>query len=1058
VTRREFRLKDAKSDKFWAIEVEGAAHTVHFGRVGTNGQRKTKEFDDAAAAAASAAKLIASKVKKGYSELDGGGDTAAPEAKTAPEAKAAKAKAAKAKAGKAKAGKAKAAKTEAGKTEAEENADAEGAAAPAAEATVTLPPVTTPDGLLALGLEDWAWRLAPWRKLPPLERGEPKPFKRDKVLAKLPKTSYHKLVEGDSVIPRAMTPAESAFWWRVCLRTHGGDMLPTVAARLEAEPDDLGWLEAEGVDWPSSMDELPALRVLPHLLEPDALVDAIVERLKRRGIWEWSAATRGNSVLRICAGVAEHVVPYLPAVERERLRGIVLDGLDPRSWPEDEVEAPARWYFAAMLGCAEPVRELLGSWADDRFRTGYAAYYQRPVRLVLGLDDPEEILAEAKRLNARPDDAFDLRAWLAGTGTAGLDWAAEAVKEQPSYWLGEMLKVFFAGDVPELAGPAMTLMSGTKVMAKAADKWFTAHPAAAARGLLRLAGGRGKRADDAWGGLRDLVAAGHAELLAAAVEAEQPSAAVRARLEAEVLARDTGPALDLADLPDDLRAAIAAVEALPKAKKAGRPEWLSPEAVRPPKLPEGSLPPDAIAAVLRGVFEATIDGKAAGPGVKLLRALKACGEASSLEAFAWDLYETWERRGFPSQQKWVLHALGHLGGTATVVRLTPLVRAWPGQSQHARAVLGLEVLRTIGSDEALSAIAGIAAKLKFRALKQRAGDLMQDIARDRGLTAEALADRLVPDCGLDADGERVFDYGGRTFRFRLGPELAPMVQNDAGKLLKAPPKPGKKDDPEQAPAALKEWRTFRKLVKATLELQLGRLEQAMVAQRRWSPEEFDRFLARHPLLRTPVRMLVWVDHGQEPPRPFRVDDQGRRLDVEEDQALELTGPVGLLHPLQLPAEERARWQEILDREELLAPFPQLEREVFRVTAEERAGNRLERGAGAPIRPTSLRGLLAKLGWTRGAPQDAGVVSEHVKHFHAAMVTAVIQHEGISVDGYEFMDHAPIERAIFLTGLLEPWDCAWIPAERGLPLNMVDEVVLSEVLRAMAAVEAKAEDG
>ena len=72
MTRREFRLKDAKSDKFWAIEVEGAAHTVHFGRVGTNGQRKTKEFDDAAAAAASAAKLIASKVKKGYAEVDGG--------------------------------------------------------------------------------------------------------------------------------------------------------------------------------------------------------------------------------------------------------------------------------------------------------------------------------------------------------------------------------------------------------------------------------------------------------------------------------------------------------------------------------------------------------------------------------------------------------------------------------------------------------------------------------------------------------------------------------------------------------------------------------------------------------------------------------------------------------------------------------------------------------------------------------------------------------------------------------------------------------------------------
>lgn len=57
------------SEKFWNIELEGCAHTVHYGRIGTEGQRKTKEFATSEKAAASFQKLIASKTKKGYSEV-----------------------------------------------------------------------------------------------------------------------------------------------------------------------------------------------------------------------------------------------------------------------------------------------------------------------------------------------------------------------------------------------------------------------------------------------------------------------------------------------------------------------------------------------------------------------------------------------------------------------------------------------------------------------------------------------------------------------------------------------------------------------------------------------------------------------------------------------------------------------------------------------------------------------------------------------------------------------------------------------------------------------------
>ena len=58
--------QDDSSNKFWNIVVEGNKHTVNYGRVGTAGQSKTKEFASEEAALKDANKVMASKMKKGY--------------------------------------------------------------------------------------------------------------------------------------------------------------------------------------------------------------------------------------------------------------------------------------------------------------------------------------------------------------------------------------------------------------------------------------------------------------------------------------------------------------------------------------------------------------------------------------------------------------------------------------------------------------------------------------------------------------------------------------------------------------------------------------------------------------------------------------------------------------------------------------------------------------------------------------------------------------------------------------------------------------------------------
>ena len=59
---RKLIFMDANSSKFWNIVLEGNSHTVNYGRTGTDGQTKTKEFDDAQKAQASFEKLVKQKI------------------------------------------------------------------------------------------------------------------------------------------------------------------------------------------------------------------------------------------------------------------------------------------------------------------------------------------------------------------------------------------------------------------------------------------------------------------------------------------------------------------------------------------------------------------------------------------------------------------------------------------------------------------------------------------------------------------------------------------------------------------------------------------------------------------------------------------------------------------------------------------------------------------------------------------------------------------------------------------------------------------------------------
>ncbi|MBA2671853.1 MAG: DUF4132 domain-containing protein, partial [Gemmatimonadetes bacterium] len=446
--------------------------------------------------------------------------------------------------------------------------------------------------------------------------------------------------------------------------------------------------------------------------------------------------------------------------------------------------------------------------------------------------------------------------------------------------------------------------------------------------------------------------------------------------------------------------------------------------------------------------------------------ISACREhldGAELDRFAWALFNGWLYGGTSPKEKWAMAALGLLGGDDTVNRLAPLVREWPGQSQHQRAVYGLECMRVIGTDTALLQINRIALKLKFKALQNRARECMEAIAASRGLTRPELEDRVVPDLGLDENGSRLFDYGSRQFTFAAGPDLKPMVREGTGKLIGDLPKPGAKDDPEKAPAALAEWKALKKSFREEVKVQAARLEQAMVTQRHWTAKDFESLILRHPFMSLPARLLVWGawDAAGQPVGTFRITEDGT-LGNSSDEPFDLSrtaAQVGIIHPLHLTPDDARAWGELFSDYAIVPPFPQIGRETHALEPGEEMKTEITRFDKLSIPPMALWGTFASHGWWRGIPQDAGAVLDHIKQFHSANITVVADHEPIYISSPQEGEEGPISQVLFYSGIRRPddiphWSVGAKPDEL-IALGKVDPVVLSEVLRDLYTIASKA---
>ncbi|WP_026404754.1 DUF4132 domain-containing protein [Actinomadura rifamycini] len=648
---------------------------------------------------------------------------------------------------------------------------------------------------------------------------------------------------------------------------------------------------------------------------------------------EARAAVAGSLPARVEGAreaAAEELPGYLGGLPWDRPVKPVVDGLEtPASreivWRDGERE---EWLAQGRAWHEEPPG---ADWAALARGFGEPGFRES---LQLVLYGPEEVVRPllAERSTSDVWDSVPLRAVVARFGMDAYPVARRLAEAQSAHY-GRMLLPYLDAEVALLMGGWLR-----RRLHAAADarEWLDRHGLAAVPLLAPAALGRKARPRS------------NAECALRRIAGRHGVAAVAAAVP---------PAADA--LTELLSAHPVRTGLIERPKLTG---WPDP-ALLPPLLLRGRdrvLPPAAMRAAveLLALAPGTGGDGAGGDGAADDAAVlgEVCDPASLAE-FGLALFGKWRAAGAPPDGGWALTQLARTGDDTAVPVLEPLIRAWPGEGELARAVTGLEVLAAIGSDAALTAVHGLCARNRSEKLRRAAKKVFADAAAARGLSAIGLADRLAPDLGLGGDGRAVLDYGPRRFVAGVDELLAPFAADETGARRKSLPKPGRKDDAGLAAVAQQRFAALKKDVRGAASAEIRRLEEAMRTRTPRTPAEFRFYAFEHPVTRHLARRVVWLagtdEDGDVPPgrrggTSFRIAEDGSLAGADDGAfVLPEEARIRVPHPVLL-GETRDAWSQVFADYEILQPFPQLALPVFALTEAERDGDELPRLAGAPL--------------------------------------------------------------------------------------------------------------
>lgn len=705
-----------------------------------------------------------------------------------------------------------------------------------------------------------------------------------------------------------------------------------------------------------------------------ALKEAQSKKVKYRDAIDSLVATFSASAAAASGEEAEEAgaeapPDALPAVlrsppwraKKKAAKEVVLEGLVPRAL-EPEVDLSS--VDARTLASSRSRLVYYKNYTIRAIRDGLANGTRIDASYVLGLSLEDLRTLHAEGVMAKLTSPW----WQADSYTPGLavildQHGAGAV--EPLVAMAPNLKASLSAEL-EVAGassiaPLAVTWLGAKSARQAAFAWARRFPRHAAAGLIPIALGKaGTPRDRATLLLTAIARAGKGDVVLEEARHHGPEAeaAIGALLERDPL--ELVPT-KIPKLPEGL-------ENLPR-----------------PRLKDGRvLSRDATNALLEMLAFTPIDPPYAG-----VEQVKDACDARSLDAFVEAMVRAWVAGGMVTAHEWMVRAVALIGSDKAARFLFDRGRAWALDNSKQRAILSLDVLGAMGTDLALSLVGRVSRSGARQYMKDRAVEILTEIAEARGLTADELEDRTAPDLGLDENGTMILDFGTRAFRVGFDEHLRPYVLTESGEKLDAFPRPSKTDDAAKAKAASEAWKHLKSEAERVSKDQIARLERMMADERRVEAEVFADAFVKHPLVGHLARRLVWgaFDAGGKLLGTFRVAEDRTYATVDDDPyELPAGASVGVVHPYALRDRQDlvAKWGQQLSDYAILQPFGQLTRSIVELEPAD-----LQARYDGKKAPTGLLFGLRQYGW-RTQVQEYGDIEGFERTLGGTRVTLGIE--------------------------------------------------------------------
>ncbi|MDR2917227.1 MAG: DUF4132 domain-containing protein, partial [Tannerella sp.] len=339
-----------------------------------------------------------------------------------------------------------------------------------------------------------------------------------------------------------------------------------------------------------------------------------------------------------------------------------------------------------------------------------------------------------------------------------------------------------------------------------------------------------------------------------------------------------------------------------------------------------------------------------------------------------NIYRLWLDQGADAKRKMVMVPYCIYGSDSQILKLRQQLQAWGDASRGALAAFVVNAIAMNGGSVALMMIDSISTKFPNKQVKNAAITAFSFAAKALEVPEDVLSDKIVPTLGFNKEGERVFDYGGRTFKVTLMPDFSLTIfDDDKQKSIKSMPSPGANDDAVKANAAKKDFSELKKQIKATVQAQTNRLEKVLMNGRQWTSAAWNELFVENPIMHRFATGLVWgVYEDGLLKDTFRYMDDGTFNTVDEDEyVIPDAAKISLVHPIELPGEILARWKEQLDDYEIVQPLPQLTAPLVTLADKDIAGKEVVRYNGTVAKSGKISGIAKKYNLIRGEVWDAG---------------------------------------------------------------------------------------